>query len=449
MTSLTTAGGLLSFSGAEIAPIADLGVLASAGVIIALLYTLFLLPALLAFFPIRRKKKTRNHFNIFFDRIMIGIGNFSTDKPWMVMIVTFCIIGISAFGIAKLHFSHNPLAWFPEDDPFRVSTAVIDKAMKGSMTMEVIVDTKKKNSLYQPDILNKLDEFNRAAETITEADLFIGKSISVVDTLKQINKALHANDDEHYLVPQDSELIAQEFVLFENGGTDDLENQIDSQYSKARITLKLPWVDANTYTNIQKKIIAKLEETFQGIGTVTITGMISLLSRTIYNVIVTMMSSYIIAFIVITILMVLLIGNIKFGLISMIPNLLPIMIALGGMGYAGMNLDLSNILIGSIVIGLAVDDTVHFFHNFRRYYTNTGNVKFSVQETLLTTGRALLFTSFVLTAGFFVFVASDMKNLVNFGLISGLAIMTALMADIILAPALMMIFAPKTEMDSF
>jgi predicted RND superfamily exporter protein len=160
-----------------------------------------------------------------------------------------------------------------------------------------------------------------------------------------------------------------------------------------------------------------------------------------------MISSYIIAGVVITILMILLIGNIKYGLISMIPNILPILIALGGMGYAGMNLDLSNILIGSIVIGLAVDDTVHFFHNFRRYYANTGNVKFSVQETLLTTGRAMLVTSLVLTVGFFVFVASDMKNLINFGMISGLAIMTALLADVILAPALMMIIAPSAEMD--
>ncbi len=445
MTSLTTAGGLLSFSGAKIAPIADLGIIASAGVVIALLYTLFLLPALLALFPIHQKETKRNHSNVFFDRIMMGIGNFATDKSWLVIIITCFIIVISAFGIARLHFSHNPLAWFPEDDPFRVSTTVIDEGMKGSMTMEVIVDTKKKNSLYQPDIMNKLDQFNRVAESMTESDLFIGKSISVVDTLKQINKALHANEDEHYLVPQDSGLIAQEFILFENGGTDDLENQIDSQYSKARITIKLPWVDANTYTNIQKKIIAELEETFQDIGTVTITGMISLLSRTIYNVIITMMSSYIIAGVVITILMILLIGNIKYGLISMIPNVLPIVIALGGMGYAGMNLDLSNILIGSIIIGLAVDDTIHFFHNFRRYYTHTGNVKFSVQETLLTTGRAMLFTSLVLTAGFFVFVASDMKNLIDFGVISGLAIITALLADIFLAPALMMILSPKIE----
>ncbi len=445
MTSMTTAGGLLSFSGAKIAPIADLGIFAASGVMLALLYTLLLLPALIAIFPVRRKEEKRNYSVIFFDRMLIGAGNFATRRPWFVLTLTGVILVIAAYGVAQLRFSHNPVAWFPKDDPFPNSVKVIDKGLKGSMVLEAVVDTKQKNALFQPDVMNRLEAFNRAAENITESNIFIGKTISVADTLKQIHKSLNANDDEFYRIPQDSELIAQEFILFENGGTDDLENLIDSQYSKARITMKLPWEDANAYTGIQKKIISQLEKTFQGVGTVTITGMIALLTRTIYNVIVTMMSSYIIAGVVITVMMILLLGNLKYGLISMIPNLLPVIIAMGLMGYTGMTLDLSNILIGSIIIGLAVDDTVHFFHNFRRYYMNTGNVKFAVQETLLTTGRALLFTSLVLASGFFLFVASDMINLINFGLIASLAIATALLADIILAPALMVVFSPPDK----
>ncbi|MBW1893180.1 MAG: MMPL family transporter [Deltaproteobacteria bacterium] len=445
MTSMTTAAGLLSFAGAKIAPIADLGIFAASGVMLSLLYTLLLLHALIAILPIRRKEKKGSYSVVFFDRMLIGAGDFATRRPWFVLAMTFLILSVAGYGIVQLRFSHNPVAWFPEDDPFPKSVEVIDKGMKGSMVLEAVVETKQKNALYQPDIMNRLEAFNRAAENITESNIFIGKTISVADTLKQIHKSLNANDDEFYRIPQDSELIAQEFILFENGGTDDLENLIDSQYSKARITMKLPWEDANTYTGIQKKIISQLEKTFQGIGEVTITGMIALLTRTIYNVIVTMMTSYIIAGVVITVMMILLLGNVKYGLISMIPNLLPVIIAMGLMGYAGMNLDLSNILIGSIIIGLAVDDTVHFFHNYRRYYMNTGNVKFAVQETLLTTGRALLFTSLVLASGFFLFVASDMINLINFGAIAGLAIITALLADIILAPALMVIFSPPDK----
>jgi len=449
MTSMTTAGGLLSFSGAKIAPIADLGIFAASGVMMALLYTLLMLPALIAIFPVQRKEKKGDRAVIFFDRILVGAGDFATRKPWFVVTLTGLILLTAAYGIAQLRFSHNPIAWFPKDDAFPNSVKVIDKGMKGSMVLEAVVDTKKRNALYRPDIMNRIEEFQREAEGITESNVFIGKTISVADTLKQIHKSLNANDDAFYKIPQDSELIAQEFILFENGGTDDLENLIDSQYTKARITMKLPWEDANTYAGIQKKIFSRLETIFQGAGEVTVTGMIALLTRTIYNVIVTMMTSYVIAGVVITMMMILLIGNIKFGLISMIPNLLPIVIAMGLMGFTGMTLDLSNILVGSIIIGLAVDDTVHFFHNFRRYYSNTGNVIFSVHETLLTTGRALLFTTLVLTCGFFLFVASEMVNLVNFGLISSVAIVTALAADIVLAPALMVIFSPKdTPMDA-
>lgn len=444
MTSITTAGGLLSFSGAKIAPIADLGIFAASGVVLTLLYTLLLLPALIAIFPVRHREK-KGYTVALFDRSLSGIGHFATSRPWFVLTVTGLILVISAYGIAQLRFSHNPVAWFPEDDPFPNSVKVIDEGMKGSMVLEAVVATKKKNALYQPDIMNRMETYRIEAETITESNVFIGKTISVADTLKQIHKSLNANDNEFYKVPQDSELIAQEFILFENGGTDDLESLIDSQYSKARITMKLSWEDANTYAGIQQKIRSRLEKIFQGVGEVTITGMIALLTRTIYNVIVTMMESYIIAGVVITILMVLLIGRIKLGLISMIPNVLPVILAMGLMGFTGMTLDLSNILVGSIIIGLAVDDTIHFFHNFRRYYSNTGNVVFSVQETLLTTGRAMIFTSLVLTCGFFLFVASEMRNLVNFGLIASLAIVTALLADIILAPALMVVFSPKDK----
>lgn len=445
MTSLTTAGGLLSFSGAKIAPISDLGIFAAAGVMLAFLLTLVLLPALLAIFPVRSRNKKEDRMAKFFDRVLVGTGNFATDRPWIVIAGTLIVIAAAIVGISRLHFSHNPIAWFPSDDPFPVATGVIDKGMKGSMTMEAVVDTGKPNMLYQPEVMNKFEAFNRYAESITMKDLYVGKSISVVDTLKQINKSLNENRDDHYRVPQDRKLIAQEFILFENGGTDDLENLIDTQYSKARVTIKLPWKDANTYAGIQNKLIAGLKKTFGDVASVTITGMISLLTRTVYNVILTMISSYAIAGVVITLMMILLIGNLKYGLISMVPNLLPIVVALGLMGFAGMNLDLSNVLIGSVIIGLAVDDTVHFFHNFRRYFQNTGNVKISVQETLLTTGRAMLFTSLVLTCGFFLFVASDMLNLVNFGFISGLAIITALLADIILAPALMVIFSPEKK----
>jgi predicted RND superfamily exporter protein len=136
-------------------------------------------------------------------------------------------------------------------------------------------------------------------------------------------------------------------------------------------------------------------------------------------------------------------GRLRLGLISMIPNFLPIVLGLGVMHWVGLPLDLMSILVGSIALGLAVDDTIHFFHNFQRYLQETGNPEEAVRRTLNTTGRAMLFTSVVLSIGFFSYTISEMNNLFSFGLITGLTILFAFLADLLVAPALMGLLHPK------
>ena len=127
-----------------------------------------------------------------------------------------------------------------------------------------------------------------------------------------------------------------------------------------------------------------------------------------------MKQSYLIAILVISLMMILLIGNIRIGLISMIPNLAPIILTLGLMGWFGIPIDLFTMLIGSIAIGLAVDDTIHFMHNYRRYHHDTGDVREAVRNTLLTTGRAMLVTTVVLSSGFFLYMFATLSNLFQF-----------------------------------
>jgi len=132
---------------------------------------------------------------------------------------------------------------------------------------------------------------------------------------------------------------------------------------------------------------------------------------------------------------------VRIGLVAMIPNLTPIILTLGLMGWTGIPIDAFTMLIGSIAIGLAVDDTIHFMHNFRRYFEASGDVRQAVHETMTSTGQALLYTSLVLSAGFFIYMFATMHNLFYFGLLTGLTIILAFLADIILAPALMMLVA--------
>ncbi|MFH1491078.1 MAG: efflux RND transporter permease subunit, partial [Pseudomonadota bacterium] len=438
LTSLTTAAGLASFGTAEVAPIGHLGVFAGIGVMAAFFYTIILLPAFLAVIPIKTKKLNEKKSNPErMDRFLTFIARFSTGHAKSITALGLVIIALSLAGVARLSFSHNPLVWFPERFPIRGATEKVDREMRGSVAMEVIIDTKRENGLYDVDILNRMEKLAREIEKIERGKMFVGKTVSLADMLKEIHRALNENRSEYYVIPQDPKLIPQELLLFENSGSDDLEDVVDSQFRLARFSIKVPWGDAIRYMPFLIEIETRFGEAFKGKAEISTTGILTLLVRTLYAAIHSAAKSYVIAFVVITLMMILLIGSVRIGLISMIPNLLPVVLTLGLIGWFGMLFDMFTMLIGSIAIGLAVDDTVHFMHNFRRYVYETGDVSSSVERTLRTSGRAMLVTSIVLSIGFFIYMFASMRNFYYFGLLTGITIITALLADFLLAPALM------------
>ena len=163
------------------------------------------------------------------------------------------------------------------------------------------------------------------------------------------------------------------------------------------MTLRVPFLDAMDYGPFLDRVEPQFREILGDEAELTVTGLMGLMGRIFVALIESMIRSYILAFILIAGMMMLLLGSFRVGLISMIPNLTPILFTLGFMGFSGLKLDLFTLLIGSIALGLAVDDTIHFMHNFRRYSDETGDVRQSVSKTLETTGQAMLFTSIVLS----------------------------------------------------
>lgn len=438
MTSLTTAAGLASFAGAPVAPVSDLGIVAAAGVLLALIYTLVLLPALLSVVPLKAKSShTAKGRRARMDRLMVAIADFSTHRSGLVIAISALLLVIGIAGATQIRFSHKPFEWLPKSEPARIATDFMDQKMRGASSVEVVVDTRKENGLYEPAVMARLETLEREVEAIDQGELFVGKTLALPDLLKEINKALNENRAEAYTIPTARDLIAQEFLLFENSGSDDLEDFVDSQFSKTRLTAKMPWADGVLYTDFVNDLKQRFETTLGPDVEVTVTGMAALLGRTMHATIISMAQSYIWALLVITAMMVLFIGDLRIGLISMIPNVIPIVLTLGVMGWMGIPLDLFTMLIGSIAIGLAVDDTIHFLHNYRRYHLHGMGVRDAVRKTLLTSGRAMLATSVVLSTGFFLYTFSTLTNLFNFGLFTGLTILTALLADLFLSPALM------------
>jgi len=438
MTSLTTAAGLASFAGAEVAPVSDLGIVASIGVIISLVYTLVLLPALLSVVPLKAQRglhTEKRHQR--FDRLMIAIADISTRHPKPVLLISALVLVVGISGALQAKFSHKPFEWLPLSDPTRIATDFVNANMRGASTVEVIVDSGHDNGLYDPTFMQGLERLSQEIGAIDQGELYVGKTLSLADILKEINQALNENRSSHYRIPEQRDLIAQEFLLFENSGSDDLEDFVDSQFRQTRFTIKMPWVDSMLYRPFMEDLKRRFSQALGADNEITVTGMVALLGRTMSATMESMKQSYIIAMLVITLMMIAVIGNVRIGLISMIPNLVPIVLTLGLMGWFGIPINLFTMLIGSIAIGLAVDDTIHFMHNYRRYHHETGRVNEAVRNTLLTTGRAMLVTSVVLSIGFFLYMFATLSILQHFGLLTGFAILMALLADLFLAPALM------------
>ena len=438
MTSITTAAGLWSFSFSGVAPVADLGIFASSGVMVGLVFTLVFLPALVSVtnFKVLRQKSDEDGQSLL-DRAMIGISVFATGRPKLIISFSTVLIICAAIIAAQLRFSHFPLQWLPEDNFARVATEAVDENLNGSLTLEVIIDTEKTNGLYNPEVLRVIDDVSQNINSISTGNMFVGKVISYVDVIKETNRALHENRDEYYTIPDDSDLIAQEFLLFESSGNNDLTSLVDANYSKARLTLKTPFIDSLEANIFIDNAQLYLDQKFGSLAKVTFTGIGTLMTVTFEEAIYSSAVSYILAFSLITILMVLLIGNLKIGLISMIPNLLPIVFLSTIMVIFKMPLDMFTLLIGAIALGLAVDDTVHFMHNFRRYELQYNDVDKAVRLTLMGTGRAITLTSIVLALGFLVLTFSQMNNMFDFGVLTASAILVALLADFFLMPAIM------------
>ena len=448
MTTLTTAAGLASFSMAKVAPIADLGIYSSVGVLIALLYTLTFLPAALSLWPLKVKDQgaadTPPRTNRM-DRLLGWIADFSVRRYKTVLVISAAVIALGLVGLTRVYFSHNVLSWLPESLDIRQATEVIDQDLRGSVVLEMVLDTGRENGLYDRDVLLAVDRISgEIVRDYEQNTLFVGKTMSLTTIIKEIHQALHENRPEFYRIPENERLIPQELLLFENSGSDDLEDVIDSQFRQLRVTFKVPWLDALLYVPFIEDVEQRFrkefgEKTLAGGErmTVTITGIMSLFGKIIHASIYSAAQSYGIAMVVVTLLMILLIGEVRLGLISMIPNLGPIMIVLGVIGWFAIPLNMFTMLVGSIAIGLSVDNTIHFISNFRKYHARTGDITAAVHTSLTTVGRALLTTSVVLSIGFFIFMFSAMNNLFEFGLFTGITIVLALLSNFFMAPALL------------
>ncbi len=450
LTSLTTAASMAAFQAAELQPLIDLGRVAPVGVGLALVLSITLLPALLSLTPmdphsgpsLNVKQEAQP-----VDRILLWLGGLGMHKPLVVVVGTGLLLILAVAGAAQLRFSQDDLKWLPEDDSIRLATEELNRSMRGAEPLELYIQQTGGLDLREPRVLDALREIEERAAELQIGPIEVAQSLSLIDVLEETHRALTEGTALDRTLPETREAVSQELLLFEMAAPDDLARLVDTDWSKTRIAMTVPFVDALYYPRFADAVADLANDVLRRHGLedsieIAPTGMLVVAGETFRMLFVSMARSYAIAFGVIMVLMLVLIGDLKLGLLSTIPNLTPILLVLGLMGWVGADLDISSMLVGGILIGVVVDDTIHFAHNFGRYRSQTGCSYRAIQQTLMTTGRAMLVTSTVLSIGFFAFVGASLSNISAFGLYCGIGVILAFLADIVLLPALISVAAP-------
>jgi predicted RND superfamily exporter protein len=452
MTSFTTVAGLLSFSFSDIVPVADLVNFTIIGILVILLFTLVTLPAFLSILQVVAgvKKGEATYEASIYNRSLLALGRFGVTRPYLVVILFLISILAAGFSIPRLHFSHNQLHYFTEDSDFMRQVRLIEAQTGGFRALEVLIDTLHEKGIIDHDLIQtveKLDKYLRS-ETDIQGRAYVGRTLSLVDLIKNIPCAAKAPDQRPCTIPEDKPALAEQFEHIGRIAPETLEKYTDAALRTGRLTAMMYWRDAAEDVNFIAQVREKAASLFDSGVDVTVTGVVAISSGIINAMMRSLATGYSTGFLLIMALMLLAVGDVRMGLLAMIPNLFPIVISLGLMGYLDIPLNTYNLIGGSILIGVAVDDTIHFFHNFRKYFLKSGDLNFAVNETLRSAGRALLATTMILVASFWMRLFSDLKVVGDFGLVMGISLLMAFLADVLLAPALLQTFYGSRQMNS-
>jgi hypothetical protein len=431
-TTLTTSLGLLSFSNSDIAPVASFGLFSALGVWFAFFLTIIVLPCMLMLGAELSIKSSRaEKLNSLW---LVRYVEYITQHAMKVVIVAVVLIFISGFYASQLRFSYNPLEWFADNNPVKVAAEHIEKQLTGTMQVELLIKpiNKHQEALLLEDF-KKIDFWLTTINKQTFNQIVIQSSVSIIDLLKEATDVL--DSQQGYQLPNTQELLAQELLLLSFDAQDRLDSMMNDNNHEMRITLSIPWQDSLQYTVFVNELENHFSETIGESLQLEVTGMATVANRAFTAMIFAMGVSYLQAAIVVMLVMIVLFRRLKLCLSLIIPNVLPIIFVLAMMVWVSVPLDMFTMLIGSIAIGIVIDDTIHFLHSFQFFFKKHQDSKNALVETLESTGVAMITTTLVLSVGFLVYTVSSLSNLQAFGYLTALTLFVALLADLIVLPA--------------
>ena len=444
ITSVTTIIGFLSMNFSDSPPFRDLGNLTAVGMGAAFLYSTLTLPALLAILPVRVKVRTPKEGRLpFLERLAEFV---IANKRPVILVSTLFIIA-SSFLVFKNELNDEFIKYFSKNVPFRQDTDYISENLTGIYTIEFSVAASEEGGINNPEYLNKLREFEDWLYTNDE----VVHVNAFTEVMKQVNKSMHGDDLSYYRMPDSREEAAQYLLLYEMSlpfGLD-LNNQVNVSKSETRVIVTMENISTKSMLALSERASNWLEDNapayMQAEGVSSTMMFAHLSGRQIRS----MINGTIVAILLISTVLGFAIRSFKFGLISLIPNITPVVAGLGmwGLFYGYINTGIS--IVFGMTLGIIVDDTVHFLSKYLRARRELGkSPEDAVRYAFATVGQALLVTSFVLVAGFFVLAQSNFGLNSDMAKITVLIIILALVLDFLMLPALLMIAPSRRPQDA-
>ncbi len=488
LTTITTMAGMSSLAATGMPMFVQFGLSSAAGVFFAFAYTIYLLPVLLNYWHPMQIKKASNKENnsngikalalnfklkslsflCFFAQPLLSaskkigftwlvsadwlqplldrIPAFVERFRYLIAVIFFGGFIVCLYGATQVKIDSNLVELYSDDVPIGQAYDIVDDNMMGTGNMVIVVDTARSDGIMDPAVLSSMDRLqNRIEDRYSD---YIIRTNSLADLVKDTH-AIMQSSEEYRTIPDSQIAVSQLLYLFNSSNPEERRALVSDDFSKSHISVQLRNAGSEEYKDffdeIQKDInneFNKLTKTYPELK-VQITGSFALMMRLADDISKNQFKSLAIAAVVISLLMMLTLGSLQAGVMSIVPNLIPATLAFGLMGLLGISLDTDTLMIAPLIIGIAVDDTIHFISHYRMSLAQNHNMKIALVETIKEVGQAVTFTTLILGCGFFMLTFSDYLGLAKIGGFGSLAIFVALLCDLLFFPALIMIFKPK------
>lgn len=436
LTTLTTAVGFLSLAVSSIPPIREFAYVASMGMVFEFFFSFVLLPPLLLCFnPNKIYRKMAEDSGM--DSFLLKLNHIVSSRS--VIICMFCagMIIFSIYCAKNITVETNLVEYFSKKSDLRKDLDFVQYNLSGVSTLDISVRANDIDAFTDPKNILILDEIQEYVKKLPGVDT----SVSFADYIKEMNKSFHDEDPEFYSIPEQRDLVAQYLLLYDS---DNIDDYVNTEFDHARILVRISENSSARQAQLIQMVRDFLNASSRQDLDMRVTGTVVQQVNVIQAVTNGLVSSMALALGVIALIMFAVLRSIRIGLLSLIPNLFPLVLNFGVMGMLRISLDTSTALISVVALGIAVDDTIHFLTEYNTLRNSGLERVEALEQVMLRKGKPILTTSLILCIGFGVLVFSNFVPTFYFGLLSALVMLTALAGDVLLLPAIMHL---RTKMD--